>query len=573
MVLAIAAAIAMWRPAPAPSAPTAFVPVPLTSLAGSENHPSFSPDGSQVAFTWTREGDTNADLHVQLLGSTSTPLRLTEDDSTHGNAAWSPDGKSIALWHGPRGWSPNVATNIRLVLVAPLGGAERQVLEWNGPPRRIAWSPDGQWIAVSPVAIRDLRDKGVTLIAPSTGERVEWAAIDKSFAGSTDPVFSADGRRIAYIVQRDDFSADVFVAPVGAGGRPDGPPVHVSNAGQSARLPVWTADGEHLLLVNGFQSSSGSVVRVRVGSTEPFEAIPGLERSHMAHDRARWQAAGDRTGEPRRRSLAGGPRKSGRQRSDRAVYAARRGRRLLSGRQTHRVFVQPLGLARDLGRRHHRRKCARADSVRRSHPRISEMVSGRPRGSVRRQTAGNSEIFAVSASGGAVRQLTNDPGEDARPVWSHDGRWIYFASTRSGRSEMWRMSASGADPVQVTKTGAVWLAASVDGQWLHYVDIGIVFHPSHPAGRHRRQRGRAETSRSPSTRPKSGLWFFGPRKPGQRGPTLRTLRFADNTIRDVAQLEFAPTNVGLSVSPDERSVLVTRPDTNGLDLLLVNDFR
>ena len=51
------------------------------------------------------------------------------------------------------------------------------------------------------------------------------------------------------------------------------------------------------------------------------------------------------------------------------------------------------------------------------------------------------------------------------------------------------------------------------------------------------------------------------------------LRFADNTIRDVATVGFAPTVVGISVSPDERSVLVTRPDTNGLDLLLVNDFR
>jgi Tol biopolymer transport system component len=279
VVLAIAGAIATrWRPEPAPSAPTAFAPVPLTSLPGSENNPSFSPDGNQVAFTWTREGDTKADLHVQLIGSTGTPLRLTDDDHNHGSAAWSPDGQSIALWHGPRGWSTNVAADIRLVLVSPLGGAERQVLEWKGAPRRIAWSPDGQWIATSPVGVRELRDKGVTLISPATGERVEWAAIDKSFAGSSDPTFSADGRRMAYIVQRDDFMADVFVASVGAGGRPVGQPVRVSNAGQSARLGAWTADGEHLLLGNGFPSSNGSVVRVRVGGSESFQPLPGLER-------------------------------------------------------------------------------------------------------------------------------------------------------------------------------------------------------------------------------------------------------------------------------------------------------
>ena len=33
-------------------------PSPLTALPGSESFPSFSPDGSQVAFTWLREGGT-----------------------------------------------------------------------------------------------------------------------------------------------------------------------------------------------------------------------------------------------------------------------------------------------------------------------------------------------------------------------------------------------------------------------------------------------------------------------------------------------------------------------------------
>ncbi len=378
VALAIAGAMAMWwRPAPAPSAPTAFAPVPLTSLPGSENNPSFSPDGSQVAFTWTREGDAKADLHVQLIGSTGTPLRLTDDDYNHGSAAWSPDGQSIALWHGPRGWSGNVATDIRLVLVSPLGGAERQVLEWKGAPRRISWSPDGQWIAVSPVGVRELRDKGITLISPSTGERVEWAAIDKSFAGSTDPTFSADGRRMAYIVQRDDFIADVFVASVGASGRPVGQPVQVSNAGQSARLGAWTADGEHLLLGNGFPSSNGSVVRVRVGGSEPFQPIPGLERPSalaISETASGWRSRGGIS-----TPMSGGWISAIRQRAD-PSSALRCTKRVPTtpGWQAHCLLVQPFRRPGDLGGRHHRRKCARADSVRRSRPRNSQMVSGRP---------------------------------------------------------------------------------------------------------------------------------------------------------------------------------------------------
>jgi hypothetical protein len=34
---------------------TAFEPIPLTTLAGSEGYPSFSPDGSQVVFQWDGE--------------------------------------------------------------------------------------------------------------------------------------------------------------------------------------------------------------------------------------------------------------------------------------------------------------------------------------------------------------------------------------------------------------------------------------------------------------------------------------------------------------------------------------
>ena len=51
------------------------------------------------------------------------------------------------------------------------------------------------------------------------------------------------------------------------------------------------------------------------------------------------------------------------------------------------------------------------------------------------------------------------------------------------------------------------------------------------------------------------------------------LRFAGNTIRDVARVDFPPDLGAMSVSRDERYVLLTRPDRSGSDLLLVNDFR
>src|SRR5262249_10284515 len=43
--------------------------VPLTSYPGSESYPSFSPDGSQVAFSWDGEKQDNFDIYVKVIGT------------------------------------------------------------------------------------------------------------------------------------------------------------------------------------------------------------------------------------------------------------------------------------------------------------------------------------------------------------------------------------------------------------------------------------------------------------------------------------------------------------------------
>jgi len=42
--------------------------VPLTSYPGREADPSFSPDGSQVAFTWNGDTQSNQDVYVKAIG-------------------------------------------------------------------------------------------------------------------------------------------------------------------------------------------------------------------------------------------------------------------------------------------------------------------------------------------------------------------------------------------------------------------------------------------------------------------------------------------------------------------------
>jgi len=60
--------------------------------------------------------------------------------------------------------------------------------------------------------------------------------------------------------------------------------------------------------------------------------------------------------------------------------------------------------------------------------------------------------------------LTTDPADHFVPSWSRDGNWIYFASTRSGRYEVWKAPAGGGEAIEVTRNGGFAALESLDGK-------------------------------------------------------------------------------------------------------------
>jgi dipeptidyl aminopeptidase/acylaminoacyl peptidase len=60
------------------------------------------------------------------------------------------------------------------------------------------------------------------------------------------------------------------------------------------------------------------------------------------------------------------------------------------------------------------------------------------------------DLWLVGSDGRGMRQLTRDPNADTSGAWSPDGRSIYFLSTRSGSSQVWRLPLSGGEAQQVT---------------------------------------------------------------------------------------------------------------------------
>ena len=63
---------------------------------------------------------------------------------------------------------------------------------------------------------------------------------------------------------------------------------------------------------------------------------------------------------------------------------------------------------------------------------------------------GRTDIWMVGVDGSGLRQLTKDEAGDSSPRWSADGRAVYFLSSRSGSSQVWRVPRDGGEAEQVT---------------------------------------------------------------------------------------------------------------------------
>jgi len=137
------ASVLVWRLREV-SPPSALEPVVLTSYPGVESTPSFSPDGSKVAFTWNGEKEDNYDIYVKQIGSTGTPMRLTTNAEPDWSPAWSPDDIWIAFGRQRQ-------NGAALMLMQAIGGAERTLAENALIGRRSAsvpsWTPDAKWLA------------------------------------------------------------------------------------------------------------------------------------------------------------------------------------------------------------------------------------------------------------------------------------------------------------------------------------------------------------------------------------------------------------------------------------------
>ena len=92
---------------------------------------------------------------------------------------------------------------------------------------------------------------------------------------------------------------------------------------------------------------------------------------------------------------------------------------------------------------------------------------------------GQRDIWTIPARGGAPVQVTDDAAFDWNPVWSPDGRYIYFASDRRGQMNLWRVPVDEQTgrvtgepaPLTTASTYAQHVTFSRDGRRAAFVNL------------------------------------------------------------------------------------------------------
>jgi Tol biopolymer transport system component len=133
--------------------------VPLPNVPGGDFDPSWSPDGTQLAFTSLRNGGVQG-IYILNLSDYSVESLVEDETRAISQPAWSPDGEKIAYVNSDnRIWVMDTKGENRHGLT--IGGGNYLT---NGP----AWSPDGSVVIYSRSFITDTTHSTVLMAVPYT---------------------------------------------------------------------------------------------------------------------------------------------------------------------------------------------------------------------------------------------------------------------------------------------------------------------------------------------------------------------------------------------------------------------
>jgi Tol biopolymer transport system component/DNA-binding winged helix-turn-helix (wHTH) protein len=565
------------EPGTAAVRPSPALAVPLTAYPGYERTPSLSPDGSRVAFSWNGPTLDNYDIYVKLAGP-GEPVRLTTSPARDESPAWSPDVRFIAFIR-----FTSEGGGADLVVSPALGGAERTIAtifpsKRNRAVSNLSWTPDGRWLAFGG-ATSPGGPRAIWLISVDGSEQRRLTEAARSIANEYSPVASPDGHHLAFLRELTAGRAAIFLVPLTSDSAPIGTPRQLtSNDYYGVHGLAWTPDGRELVFSAGGHNGLSRTARIPV--VPQSTRAPAPEFLTFGE-----QATGI--------SIAGSGLVYSAQFKDTSLYEL-----ALTG-----PLAAPVALAAfsstfdeytpdyspDGKRLAYASTRSGAEEIwiankDGSNP-LQMTSTGGPQCSnpdwspdgrtilFNSRRAGSADLYLLQPDTGKLTRLTDHPAEEVEPRWSRDGRWIYFGSDRTGRLEVWRMPAAGGAASQVTRQGGLFAIESQDGFLYYSKNVGSptsIWRVPVDGGAEVPVVDGLSYSLNFAVGAR-GLYFIALTETPDR-PSVDFLDFTTLRRSTLARLD-KRFETGMTLSPDERSVIFPLVDSAGSNLMLVDKFR
>ena len=177
--------------------------------------PAWSPDGAKIAFgafvgSLDERGKGESEIFV-MDGDGGNLRRLSDRPGPDLSSTWSSDNRRIVWWgHDAPTDSPSQTPALRIFMAELDTGRVAELGEGSDP----VWSPDGRHIAFvrqrepQQGVVQAIPDVDIFVQDVETGETLQ---LTENAGTNLWPTWSPDGRRIAFVTRRDHLAGEIYV--------------------------------------------------------------------------------------------------------------------------------------------------------------------------------------------------------------------------------------------------------------------------------------------------------------------------------------------------------------------------
>ncbi|RNC79607.1 MAG: hypothetical protein ED557_13870 [Balneola sp.] len=536
---------------------------PTATSKKNEIFPAISPDGSRIAYAMYSDSDTNRDITVAISGVEGESIRITNHPGNESAPVWSPDGRYIAYFR-------QEGEKSGIYKIPAQGGMEEKIgVPYNLIAQHMSWSPDGKQIAY--VDRESKRDSySIYLMNVENGTKVKLTTPTNQHWGDYAPSFSPDGSKLSFIRGISAGTHDIFIHDLKTGDER-----RLTHDTQRTLGQVWAEDDR--IIYSASRGSSAELWSVSKKGGKPTwlniaGRFPSVDKSGELLVTEVWDHDYDII------SVDVSNRSE-------AVF----NREVVSGLNSTLEDFSPQ-ISKDgtklvfVSNRSGNFELYIYDKTNRQTKRVTDInskyVSSPHWSSDDSQLLfnvftlkGNADIYHLDIEKQQLKQVTSSISNEITPQWAPGDKGFYFSSNQTEKWEVWYHNLEDDSQKQITQNGGYSVKApSNENIYFTKFDSTGIWEKSLINGVEERiiedlhlfDWGNFVVS-------EKGIYYIS-RLSASANPALKFYDFESLETELVLNLNNIPNVAGMSLSGEERRILITQRVSNNSDVILYRNL-